>query len=242
MMIHRERPFAVVASVLTVGLLSGCLGSTSGHAAPGAKGTTTNTTSVPAGGVTSRSAAPDITSASGSATTASASAGAPATPSTSTSALLTSGASSPPAVTATNTAMAHPPGELAGVPAQCPSADDITLAVHVALPHVYPSDISGALNCTYYADGSTGSLALNVLLAQLPSGTTVDSWKAGTKNANPSAVFVPGVGDAAFYFTAGAAPSSLYFISGGVSCNIYTSNFTSDRAHLAALAESIIEG
>jgi hypothetical protein len=106
---------------------------------------------------------------------------------------------------------------------------------------VYQTEVSGALDCTYYADGSKDSPEVNVLIAELPGGTTVASWEAGTKNANSSAVFLPGVGDAAFYFTTGAL-NGLNFISGGVACNMYTGNFTADQAHLVALAESILEG
>jgi hypothetical protein len=249
---HQPRESTNAGAIPTVGLLSGCLGSTGGHATPAAKSTTAPTTNTPGSNVTSPGATPDATSTSITSATASVStlgAGSSVTspgvtPDTTTPPSPTAGTPPPPsptAGTASNTAPAHAQGKFAGVPAQCPSPDDITLAVHVSIPHVYQTDVSGALDCTYYADGSAGSPGVHILIAALPSGTTVASWEAGTKNANSSAVFVPGVGDAAFYFTTGA-PSGLNFISGGVACNMYTGNFTADQAHLVALAESILEG
>ena len=127
------------------------------------------------------------------------------------------------------------------MPAQCLSPDDITLALHLSIPHVYQTEVSGALDCTYYANGSADSPEVNVLIAALPGGTTIASWEAGTKNANSSALFVPGVGDAAFFFTTGTL-NGLNFISDGVACNMYTGKSTADQAHLVALAESILEG
>jgi hypothetical protein len=53
---------------------------------------------------------------------------------------------------------------------------------------------------------------------------------------------VPGVGDAAFYFTASLAPSGFNFISGGTACNMYTANFAPGKALMTTLAESILEG
>jgi hypothetical protein len=129
------------------------------------------------------------------------------------------------------------------VPAQCPSADDVTRAVAVALPHVNPvrDPDSGGLNCTYYgAAGPSGSV-VNITFIPLPSGTTVASYTAQIASKEPSAVSVSGVGDAAFYFTTGA-PSGLNFISGGTACNMYTANFAADKAQLVQLAESILQG
>jgi hypothetical protein len=216
---------ATIAAVAVAVGVSGCKSSTSGT---GAKATAATAAGAAA---PSSVAAPAVVSTN--------------TPGRSaTSPAVTPDATTPPsptAGTASNPSPAHAQGKLAGVPAQCPSPDDITLAVHLSIPHVYQTEVSGALDCTYYADGSADSPAVNILIAALPGGTTVASWEAGTKNANSSAVFVPGVGDAAFYFTTGA-PSGLNFISGGVACNMYTGNFTADQAHLVALAESILEG
>jgi hypothetical protein len=137
---------------------------------------------------------------------------------------------------------AHAQGKLTGVPKQCPSADDVTLAVHISLPHVSQSDISGAVNCTYYVNGSKGSPGLNMTFGRLPSGTTAASYLTVLKTTAPSAVFVPGVGDGAFYYTnPPLVPSALNFFSNGTSCAMYAS-FPAGRAHMIALAESILEG
>jgi hypothetical protein len=137
-------------------------------------------------------------------------------------------------------ASAHAQGKLAGVPTKCPSADDITLALHVSIPKVYPQTINGALNCTYYVDGSKTSPGVNITFGA-PNGLTVASWTAQAK-AFPSAVLVPGVGDGAVYYLANGGYTAFNFISNGVTCNIYTGNFKADQAHMVTLAESILEG
>ena len=99
------------------------------------------------------------------------------------------------------------------------------------------------MDCTYYSSSSQGAPAMNILFAPLPAGTTVQSWQTATKNANPTAVSVPGIGDGALYFTTKVANAStgMNFISNGFACNMYTAYFSADQTHLAALAESILE-
>jgi hypothetical protein len=164
---------------------------------------------------------------------------------TSAASTTTSATTPPPSHAATPTpkpVATHVQGKLAGVPKQCPSADDVTLAVHRSLPHVNQTNISSAVNCTYYVNGSKGSPGLNMTFGRLPRGTTVASYQAALKTTAPSAVFVPGVGDGAFYYSKPPlVPSALNFFSGGTSCAMYTS-FPAGRAHLVALAVSILEG
>lgn len=127
-----------------------------------------------------------------------------------------------------------------GVPAKCPSPDDISIALHVSLPHVYQQHIDAALNCTYYQNGSKTSLGANITFGA-PKGLTAEAWRAQVK-AFPSAVFVSGVGDGAVYYVAKGAVSAFNFVSDGVICNMYTGGFAADQAHFVALAESILAG
>jgi hypothetical protein len=140
-----------------------------------------------------------------------------------------------------NTPRAHPQGKFDGVPKHCPSSADISLALHLQIPILQENDISGTLVCTYHG-ASSSDPNMQVGFTTAPAGMTPDSYKTAEQNSLPTAQFVSGIGDGAFYYTSASIPSEMKFISDGVSCVVDTFNFTADKAHMITLADSILEG
>ena len=92
----------------------------------------------------------------------------------------------------------------------------------------------GALECTY-VDPAKGSSSEGLVILFSPTkGASVDQWAAQVKQASPSAVPVPGVGDGAFY-TEASGVGSMNFYSGAVAGYVYSDNFVATQANLTAL-------
>ncbi|HEX4058993.1 MAG TPA: hypothetical protein VHX87_11855 [Galbitalea sp.] len=147
----------------------------------------------------------------------------------------------PDTSTPAQTQPAHPQGKFDGIPKHCLSSADISLALHLQIPIMQENDISGTLICSYHGTSSSDP-NLQIGFNTAPAGMTVDTYKTKEQSSLPTAVFVPGVGDAAFYYTSAKLPSEMKFISNGVSCVIVTFNFTADKGHMITLAESVLEG
>jgi hypothetical protein len=150
-------------------------------------------------------------------------------------------ATQPDASTPVTSPQAHPQGKFDGIPKHCPSSADISLALHLQIPILAENDISGTLVCGYHG-ASSSDPNMQVGFTTAPAGMTPDDYKAAEQSSLPTAQFVAGVGDGAFYYTSATVPSEMKFISEGVSCVVYTYNFTADKAHMITLAESILEG
>jgi hypothetical protein len=133
---------------------------------------------------------------------------------------------------------AHAQGKFSGVPKQCPSADDISVALHMSLPEVDTFSTS-PLICTYH---NSANSAVQLSFAAVPAGTTIDQYKAEEIKATPGIQSVPGVGDAAFYLSTPQFASEFKFLSNGVYCNITSPLIKFDQTHMVALAESLLEG
>jgi hypothetical protein len=140
-----------------------------------------------------------------------------------------------------NTAPAHPQGKFDGIPKHCPSSADISIALHLQIPVLQENTVSGTLICDYHG-ASSSDPNMQVGFNTLPAGMTAAAYRAGEQSSLPTAQFVSGVGDGAFYYTSASIPSEMKFISEGVSCVVDTFNFTADKAHMVTLAESILEG
>ena len=132
--------------------------------------------------------------------------------------------------------------KLTAVPKTCPSADDVTLALGVSVPHLYPNGEANSLNCEYYVDGSKTSPTVNITFGLLGSGDTAATLEAAMKAKSTDVQPVSGVADAAFYMTSSLVPAELSFISGTVWCSIAAFNLPTTRQLMVTLAESILEG
>ena len=125
---------------------------------------------------------------------------------------------------------------LTAVPTDCPSPDAISISVKVSLPSVDSNSDAGTLECTYF-NPSVSATALVITFG--PSeGATPAEFDQQVLAANPSAVAVPGVGDAALYFThqdVNPPIGNMNFLSGAVFGYVYGNLSFATQEHLTAL-------
>jgi hypothetical protein len=150
-------------------------------------------------------------------------------------------ATQPGATTPASSPSTHPQGKFDGIPKHCPSSADVTLALHLQVPVLQENNISGTLVCSYHG-ASASDPNMQVGFTTAPAGMTPADYKKAEQSSLPTAQFVPGVGDGAFYYTSATLPSEMKFISNGVSCVVDTFNFAADKSHMITLADSILEG
>ena len=156
-----------------------------------------------------------------------------ATPGASTASSNKSGGSSS---TAPSSAASHQK-PLTAVPTTCPDPDEITISVKVSLPSVDPNPIdTDKLECTYY-DAAVAGQELAIVFG--PSeGATPAQFGQQILAATPSAVAVPGVGDAAYFSTITTGTptiGAMNFLSGAVFGYVYGNLTFATKEHLTAL-------
>ena len=126
---------------------------------------------------------------------------------------------------------------LTAVPTTCPDPDEITISVKVSLPSVHPDPIGpDKLQCTYY-DAAVAGQELAIVFG--PSeGATPAQFGQQILAATPSAVAVPGVGDAAYFSTITTGTptiGAMNFLSGAVFGYVYGNLTFATKEHLTAL-------
>ena len=126
---------------------------------------------------------------------------------------------------------------LTAVPTTCPDPDAITLSVKIPLPSVDTNPLdTDKLECTYY-NASDASKAL-VMTFGPSDGATPAQFSQQILAAQPTAVAVHGVGDAAYFFTytdSTGTIGAMNYLSGAVFGYVYGYVDYASQAHLSAL-------
>jgi hypothetical protein len=128
-------------------------------------------------------------------------------------------------------------GKLDGVPAACPSADEVMSNLHLSSLTVSGDDPS---TCQYLFNGSKSAIYVIVTFNAAP-GVTAAAIESGLKTGQSDVEPVSGLADAAFSFKGPAAGEALTFLSGTTICSIATSVSTT-TADEVTLAKAILQG